>query len=126
MVKLCDYKKIMDRKPIHIATVNKENNPNLSVASDVLVIDDETIIISVNEMTNTQENVLYNPNIVITAFDEELKGIRIFGEASFDTAGKYYDMCNKEFFGNGEITPFGATKPKGVLIVKVKKIHEYV
>ena len=38
---LKDYKNIIDHKPIHIATVNKDNNPNLAVAADVQVIDDD-------------------------------------------------------------------------------------
>ncbi len=66
---LYDYKKLLECKPIHIATVSDENKPNLSVAFDVRIIEDNKIIISVNEMINTQKNVEYNPNVVITAFD---------------------------------------------------------
>lgn len=36
---LFEYKDLIDDKPMHIATVNKDNNPNLSVASDVRVIE---------------------------------------------------------------------------------------
>lgn len=67
---LFDYKELIDGKPMHIATVNKENNPNLAVASDVRVIEENKIIISVNEMVNTQNNIQYNPNVVLTVFDE--------------------------------------------------------
>ena len=35
---LYDYNELIDNKPIHIATVDKDNNPNLAVASDVKVI----------------------------------------------------------------------------------------
>ena len=38
---LFEYKDLIDGKPMHIATVNKDNNPNLSVASDVKVIDND-------------------------------------------------------------------------------------
>lgn len=41
---LLDYKDLIDNKPIHIATVNSENNPNLSVASDIRVIEEDKII----------------------------------------------------------------------------------
>ena len=68
---LFDYKELIDGRPIHIATVNNSNNPNLSVASDVRVIEKDKIIISVNEMNNTQKNIEYNPNVVLTAFNEE-------------------------------------------------------
>ena len=92
---LFDYKELIDGKPIHIATVNSNNNPNLSVASDVRIIEKDRIIISVNEMNNTQKNIEHNPNVVITAFNEKWVGLRIFGKGQFYTDGKYYelDLC---------------------------------
>ena len=122
---LNNYKELIDNKPIHIATVNKDNNPNLSVASDVRVLDENRIIISVNEMNNTQNNIIYNPNVVITVFNEEWVGLRIFGKASFYDKGEYYDFCNNTFFSNNEVSPFGATKPKGAIVVNVDKVEEY-
>lgn len=123
---LFEYKDLIDGKPMHIATVNKSNNPNLAVASDVKVIENDKIIISVNEMVNTQENVQYNHNVVLTVFNEKYEGLRIFGTAEFYKDGKYYDICEKTFFGNGEVTHFGAIKPKGAIVVKVDKVSKYV
>lgn len=120
-----EYKELIDNKPMHIATVNEDNNPNLSVASDVRVLNENEIIISVNEMNNTQKNIVYNPNVVITVFNEEWVGLRIFGKAKFYEDGEYYDFCNKTFFSNNEVTPFGATKPKGAIVVNVEKIEEF-
>ena len=122
---ILDYKEIINHKPIHIATVNRNNNPNLAVASDNIVINENILITSVNEMINTQENIKYNSNVVITAFDNDWKGVRIFGKARYETCGEFYDLCNKTFFGNGEVSPFGATKPKGVLIINIDKIEDY-
>ena len=62
---LFEYKDLINDKPMHIATVRRDNNPNLSVASDVRVIDNDKIIISVNEMINTQNNIENNPNVVL-------------------------------------------------------------
>ena len=123
---LFEYKELIDGKPMHIATVNKENNPNLAVASDVKVIEENKIIISVNEMVNTQENISHNPNVVLTVFNEEYKGLRLFGTAQFFVDGKYYELCEKTFFGNGEVTPFGATKPKGAIVITITDFSEYV
>lgn len=81
--------------------------------------------ISVNEMVNTQNNIQYNPNVVLTVFDENYKGLRIFGTANFFTNGKYYDFCKNTFFGNGEVSPFGATKPKGAIVITITNIAEY-
>jgi len=122
---LFEYKELIDGKPMHIATVNSENNPNLAVASDVRVIEKNKLIISVNEMVNTQNNIQYNPNVVLTVFDENYKGLRIFGTANFFTNGKYYDFCKNTFFGNGEVSPFGATKPKGAIVVTITNIAKY-
>ena len=123
---LFDYQELIDDKPMHIATVNSKNNPNLAVASDVRVIEKDKIIISVNEMVHTEENIEYNPNVVLTAFDNDYKGLRIFGKANYYTDGKYYDFCMKTFFSNGEVTPFGATKPKGAIVVNVTRVEKLV
>ena len=84
---LFEYKDLIDGKPMHIATVNKENNPNLSVASDVKVIEENKIVISVNEMVNTQKNIQYNRNVVLTVFNEKYEGLRMFGTAEFYSDG---------------------------------------
>ena len=122
---LFEYENLINGKPIHIATVNSKNNPNLSVASDVRVVEKNKIIISVNEMNNTQKNIEYNPNIVITVFNDEWVGLRIFGTAKFYSDGDYYDFCQSTFFSNNEVTPFGATKPKGAIVVSIDKIEEF-
>lgn len=80
---LLNYKELINGKPMHIATVNMENNPNLAVASDVKVIAENKLLISINEMVNTQENIKYNPNVILTVFDQDYKGLRIFGTAQF-------------------------------------------
>lgn len=123
---LFDYQELIDDKPMHIATVNNKNNPNLAVASDVRVIEKDKIIISVNEMIHTEENIEYNPNVVLTVFDSDYKGLRIFGKAKYYIDDNYYDFCMKTFFGNGEVTPFGATKPKGAIVVNVTKVEKLV
>ena len=122
---LLDYKALIDRKPTHIATVNKDNNPNLAVASNIIVLDEKRLIISVNEMNNTQKNIEYNENVVLTVFNENWTGLRIFGKGKFYDSGEYYDYCFKTFYTKGKVSPNGATKPKGALIITVNKIEEY-
>ena len=122
---LLKYKNKINRNVMHIATVNKENNPNLAVATNVLVLDENRIIISINEMINTQKNVQYNANVVLTVFDKNYIGLRLFGTAKFYKSGKYYDLCKEEFFPNGKISPCGATRPKGAMIITILKMEEY-
>lgn len=95
---LFEYKDLIDGKPMHIATVNKNNNPNLAVASDVKVIKENKIVISVNEMVHTQENIQYNHNVVLTVFNEKYEGLRMFGKAEFYIDGEYYEICEKNIF----------------------------
>lgn len=75
-------------------------------------------------MVNTQKNIEQNSNIAITAFNYDWVGIRIFGRAKFYTKGQYYDFCKNTFFANNKISPFGATKPKGAIVVEVDKVEE--
>lgn len=123
---LFEYKDLIDGKPMHIATVNKDNNPNLSVASDIKVIAENKLVISVNEMVNTQKNIQYNHNVVLTVFNEKYEGLRMFGTAEFYSDGEYYELCKNTFFSNGEVSPFGATKPKGALVVTVDKVAKCI
>ena len=44
---------------------------------------------------------------------------------NFYDSGEYYDFCNNTFFSNNKVSPFGATKPKGAIVVITKKIEEY-
>ena len=75
-------------------------------------------------MKHTPKNIQQNPRVVITAFNKNWVGLRIFGTAKFHTDGPYYDFCMKEFFSEGQITPFGATKPKGAIVVTIDRIEE--
>lgn len=121
---LFEYKDLIDGKPMHIATVNNHNNPNLAVASDVKVIEENKIMISVNEMVHTQENIKYNHNVVLTVFDENYEGLRMFGEAEYYTEGKYFEL-DKETFDEALFNERGI-HIKGAIIVTVDKVHKYV
>lgn len=122
---LLDYKELINNNPTHIATVNKDNKPNLAVASNIRVLDEKRIIISINEMNNTQNNIKNKDNVVLTTFNNKWVGIRMFGNGKFYESGEYYDYCFKTFFPNGKVSPCGATKPKGALVITINKIEEY-
>lgn len=115
-IKLNKYKKLIENNPCQIATVTSSHTPNLSVASDIKVIDDVTIIISNNEMINTPDNIIDNGLIVITSFNKEWAGVRLTGCAEYHTDGEYFNLCN-EYFKNENTTP------KGVFVVTIKKVE---
>ena len=115
-VRLTNYVNLIENNPCHIATINKYGHPNLSVASDVKVLDDKTILISNNEMIHTPDNIIANDGVVLTSFNAEWAGIRLTGKGSYYTNGKYFDICNKLFKNE-------KTTPKGVIIIKIKKVE---
>lgn len=121
---LLENKELIENNPMHIATVSSDNKPNLAVVADVRVIEENKIIISHNEMVNTPKNILTNRNVVLTSFNEKWEGLRMTGVADYYTDGKYYDFCEKTFFGNGEVSAFGATKPKGAIVITIEKCEE--
>ena len=49
------YKSLIESNPLHIATVDEHNKPNISVATNVRILNEDTLIISCNEMINTQK-----------------------------------------------------------------------
>lgn len=114
--KLGNYADLIEKNPCHIATVSDNNLPNLSVASDIKILDDETILISNNEMIHTPDNIIVNNNVVITSFNDSWAGVRLTGKARYYTDGEYFDICNK-LFNNETATP------KGVIIVRVEKVE---
>ena len=121
---LYNYKDILNGTPAHIATVSPKNKPNISVASNYRIIKENKIVISVNEMINTQKNVESNPNTVITVFDDNWVGLRIFGKAKFYTKGKYFDFCKDTCYSYNKVSPTGRTEPKGAIVITVTKIEE--
>jgi len=115
-INLTSYSDLIENNPCHIATASTNGLPNLSVASDIKVLDDKTILISNNEMIHTPDNIAKNPNIVLTSFNDSWAGLRITGNASYHTQGEYFEICNN-LFNNETATP------KGVIIIKVKTIE---
>ena len=111
---LLDYKELIENHPCHIATVNTNKEPNLSVASDIKVLNGNSILISNNEMINTPDNIVSNENVVLTSFNDKWAGLRLTGKAKYYTSGDYFDICN-QYFNNETATP------KGVIIITITK-----
>jgi uncharacterized pyridoxamine 5'-phosphate oxidase family protein len=87
------------------------------VATDVCVLDEETILISHNEMKKTVENIKINDNVALLILDKNNAGVRIFGKAFYYNDGEYFDLVNKFFKKE-------ATVPLGAILVKIDKVVE--
>ena len=107
------YKTLIENFPCHIASVNCNGNPNLSVADHCIVLSKNKILLPVIEMVNTPDCVKNNSNIVLTFFNEAWAGIRLSGTATFETEGKWYNYTIKNY--TRRTTPFGA------ILVKVNE-----
>ena len=113
-INLKQYVNLIENNPCHIATINSNLTPNLSIASDVKVLDDTTILISNNEMIHTPDNILFNENVVLTSFNAEWAGLRLTGTAKYYSNGSYFDLCNNYFKTENNT-------PKGVIIINITK-----
>ncbi len=63
-----NYKKLIENYPCHIASVNCNGNPNLSVADHCVVLSKSQILLPVIEMMNTPDCIKNNSNVVLTFF----------------------------------------------------------
>lgn len=120
MKSLMEYKNLIESNPCHLATVRKNGTPNLAVAADIKLIDDNDILISCNEMVNTPVNITppHPHNIVLTSFNSDWVGVRITGTATFYESGKYFELCN-HYFKNDEC------QPKGAIVIKVENFEDF-
>lgn len=117
-VNLLEFKDLIEKQPMNIATVSGDGSPNLCIASDKLVLSKDTLLISNNEMIHTPDNIALNEKIMLSVFDEEWSGLRLTGTATYHSDGKYFSLC-KENFENE------TTAPKGAILVKVFGVEKF-
>ena len=90
---LLNYKELIENNPCHIATVNSNKEPNLSVASDIKILDKNIILISNNEMINTPDNIVSNENIVHYAL-----GLKPWQDDKVFLASHFWDYAKDSLF----------------------------
>ena len=105
-------KELISKYPTVISTCDV-GQPNISVAMDVDMIDDETIIISHNEMKQTIENVKNNENICLLILNDDKEGIRVFGKAGYYDDGEYLKYVIDKFKNE-------RTNPLGAIVIKIE------
>ncbi len=111
-----EAKNLIENNPIAISTC-LNNEPNISTAAFVKVIDDDKLLITDNFMEKTIKNIIKNKKVSIIVWDEDFVGYKIIGEAEYFTEGDWVDFVkkmpeNKEFLA------------KGAILVKVNTIKE--
>ena len=81
------------------------------------VVGTNQILISHSEMIKTVDNIKANPAICLTTFDQDWKGVRMYGQAQYHTTGKWHQMAKKLFTTD-------KSTPKGAIIVTVDSLEE--
>lgn len=113
---LLEYKDLIEGNPVSIATTDGRT-PNIAVVADVVVVSDNQILISHNEMVKTIENIKVNNAVCLTSFNKDWEGVRIYGVADYYIDGRWFEKVNK-FFKNDNNTP------KGAILITAQSIQE--
>ena len=108
--------KLLKSFPTIIAS-SRSDKPNIAVATDVELIEEDKILIAHNEMVQTIENIKTNPNICLLILDDKQVGFRIWGQAEYHDQGPYFALCHEKFK-----TP--TTTPQGAIIIVIAETKE--
>ncbi len=107
----------LEGKIVSLATADNVGNPNIIACEINKITDDGKIIITNNQMGKTVENIVSTKKAAILYTDLVKTWFRITGEVAYNTKGEWFDFVkhletNKKW------------QPKGVLIIKIKKIED--
>jgi hypothetical protein len=92
--KQCDF--ILNSKFCIVATSNKQNQPRACVVMPEMAFDDKVIIADC-QMDKTRENVLENPKVFLSFYDNDLEWcMKCDGTAEY--------ICDVENSGGGQVT----------------------
>lgn len=110
-----EFKELIENNPVALATVMKDGRPNVIGVAYVKVIDQETLLITDNYMSQTKEDIVNNPHVAIVVWDKDWKGYKLVGQAQYYSSGKWIEMV-KNIPGNKGLPV------KGAILVKVEKV----
>lgn len=110
-----EVRQIVEDNPVALATVMADGNPNVIGVACVRVISSRRLLITDVYMYQTLEDIKLNPNLAIAAWNKDLMGYKLIGKATYYAAGKYLDQV-KQMPENKDL------KPKGAIVVEVKRI----
>lgn len=112
MISLKKIKGLIEKNVLSLAT-SKNNKPHQIAVAYVKVLDDR-IIITNNFMQETKRNIISNKNVSLIFWSDN-GGYELRGKADYSSSGKWLDFVRNLKENKG-------LKPKGAIIVKIKKI----
>ena len=112
MISLKGIKESIKKSVLSLAT-SKNNKPHQIAVADIKVLDNR-IIITDNFMQETKRNIISNKNVSLIFWSDN-GGYELKGKADYFSSGKWLDFVRNLKENKG-------LKPKGAIIVKIKKI----
>ena len=115
-------KEIFEKQQIApLATATKDGVPNVVPVNAKKILDDETILISDQFFGKTLKNILDNPQVAITIWDN-LEGYQIKGSVTIETSGQRFEETAQWIDGIGKALNL-PLKSKGAVIMKITEIY---
>jgi len=112
-----EHKTLIENTPVALATVDNSANPNVIPVASVKVVAKNKILITDNFMKQTRNNILANPHVCIAVWNKDSDGVKIIGEATYYSAGKWKDYV-KQMPENKDLAA------KGAIIITIKNIFK--
>lgn len=115
MNNLKSIKNIIEKNPLTLATITKNNKPNIIAVAYAKVIKENQIIVTNNFMNQTIKDILQNKNICLLVWNQNLTAYKLVATVKYFTTGKWKKYV-EDMKENQDL------KPKGALLIKVTKI----
>jgi len=112
---LLEIKNIIENNSVALSTIMKDGKPNAIGVAYVKVVSDMEIVITDNFMNQTSEDIQNNNNVCLLAWNNDMKGYKLIGQAEYLSSGKWLDFVKNMPENNG-------LSAKGAILVKISKI----
>ena len=108
---------INDKNRVITLATSGPSGPNICVARAAGVISDRELLICRCEMVKTIANLTSDPRVCITCFDENMRGVRIYGTAEYLDGENKWTAKGREFLRDKN------SIVKGIILVTAQKVE---
>lgn len=111
-----EIKKIIEKNPIALSTINKEGKPYV-IAVAYVKVKDNKIIVTDNYMGKTIDNLKNCPNVSLVVLNKDWKGYNIQGKAEYFDKGLFFDFVKSLKENKNEPC-------KGVIVIEINEMKK--
>jgi predicted pyridoxine 5'-phosphate oxidase superfamily flavin-nucleotide-binding protein len=114
-----ELKVLIENNALALATVSSDGKPHCIAVGYAKVVDDNQVLITDNQMAETRDNILKNPNVSLGVWarnwEEDCVGYELKGTAQYFKQGEWINYIKK--------IPENRRQPcKGAVLVVIKEI----